>query len=1074
LAKAKREAPAAKAERGQASEENTMTPWSFSVRHWQFTLVVFALLAAMGLAAWRDIPRAEDPSLTFPGASVVVAYPGADPADIEELIVDPVEDAINELDDVKKLESESLDGLAVVHVSFYYGVDPERKYDEVVREIGALRSRLPADVASVEVRRFKPSLVNIVQLALVSPDAEWRQLQKLAESLQDLIETVPGVRKAETWGYPESEVQVGVELERLSRAGVTLSQLMETIHSQNVTIPGGAVDAGLRRFNLKTSGGFDSLDAIADTVLSAGAGRVVKVKDVASVSWQPKEERYLARFKGERAVFVTANQKDDENIFRVRDAMAERLDEWEKTLPDGVRLERGFDQSRNVEHRLARLGEDFAIAIALVALTLLPLGLRAAGVVMIAIPLSLAIGLSALYFAGFSLNQLSIAGFVLALGLLVDDSIVVVENVARWVRSGVPRMEAAIRATDQIWLAVVGCTATLMLAFLPLLFLPEGSGDFLRSLPAAVLLTVLASMFVALTVIPFLASRMLRSASPSTAPPTAFSRVLDRSDAIGDRVLEAVMAAIHRVYGPALRTALAWPRATLAGAFLAFAGALVLIPVIGLSLFPTADIPQFLVQVDAPDGSSIAETDRALRFVEAELARRPEVKQWFTSVGHQNPRIYYNVIPSGVAPDLGEVFAEVEAYDARATNAMLDELRARFAEYPAARITVKQFENGPPIDAPIAIRVTGPDLDQLRTLAAELETLVAATPGTRDVENPVRLQRTDIDLGIDREKASLLGVSPAEADRTVRLAIAGLPVGRLRETDGDEYDITVRLPMQGRPTIEMLGSIQVSTRTGQQVPLRQIANPHFQSAPNEIRRYAREREVTVQAWPKTGFNTDKVTRAVVRQLEHIVWPPGYRYTVAGETEAREESFSGVGPSVLVAMFGILAVLVLEFGSFRSTLIVAGVIPLGITGALVALLVTGHTLSFTAVVGVIALVGIEIKNSILLVDFTNQLREQGMGLERAIEEAGEIRFLPILLTSATAIGGLLPLAMQGSGLYSPLAIVIIGGLISSTLLARLVTPVMYKLLPPVIAVRSADIAESLADGPATGIALGHPE
>lgn len=1036
-----------------------MSPWSFSVRHWQFTLVLFALLAAMGLAAWRDIPRAEDPSLTFPGASVVVAYPGADPEDIEELIVDPIEDRINELDDVKKIESECLDGLAVIHTEFWYGVDPERKYDEVVREMGALRGVLPADIAAIEVRRFKPSLVNIVQFALVSETADWRTLEKLAQDLQDLVETVPGVRKAETWGYPESEVQIAVELERLARSGVTLGRLMDVVRAQNVTMPGGAVDAGLRRFNLKTSGGFDSLEAIGETVVGGAAGRIVRVRDVATVSWQPKEERYLARFNGRRAVFVTANQKDDENIFAVRDGMYERLDEWEKTLPAGATLERGFDQSRNVAHRLGRLGEDFAIAISLVALTLLPLGLRAAGVVMIAIPLSLAIGLSALYFAGFSLNQLSIAGFVLALGLLVDDSIVVVENVARWVRSGVPRMEAAIRATDQIWLAVLGCTVTLMLAFLPLLFLPEGSGDFIRSLPASVLFTVLASLFVALTVIPFLSSRMLRSTRAVAATPWA--RALDRSDAVADRLLEHLMSAIHRVYGPALRAALAWPRATLVVAAAAFLGAVALVPVIGLSLFPTADIPQFLVQVDAPDGASIAETDRALRFVEDELARRPEVKQWFTSVGHQNPRIFYNVIPTGTAPDLGEVFAEVHEFDQNHTNALLDELRAKFAAWPAARITIKQFENGPPIAAPIAIRISGPDLEQLRRIAGEVERVIEETPGTRDAQNPVRLERTDIDLGIDREKASLLGVSPSEADRTVRLAIAGIPIGRFREKDGDEFDITVRLPMQGRPTIEMLGRIQVSTLAGGQVPLGQIASPHFETAPNEIRRYARERVVTVQAWPQTGYNTEKLTRAVVKRLGSVILPPGYAFSVAGEVEAREESFSGVGPTVLIALFGIMAVLVLEFGGFRSTLIVAGVIPLGITGALVALLVTGHSLSFTAVVGLIALVGIEIKNSILLVDFTNQLREQGLELDAAIEEAGQVRFLPILLTSATAIGGLLPLALQGSGLYSPLAIVIIGGLVSSTLLARLVTPVMYKLLPPVIAVRREATTPSAA-------------
>jgi multidrug efflux pump subunit AcrB len=317
-------------------------------------------------------------------------------------------------------------------------------------------------------------------------------------------------------------------------------------------------------------------------------------------------------------------------------------------------------------------------------------------------------------------------------------------------------------------------------------------------------------------------------------------------------------------------------------------------------------------------------------------------------------------------------------------------------------------------------------------------------------------------LGIDTQKAGLLGVSALEVNRTVRLAVAGLSAGQFRAANGDEYDITLRLPMKERPTIEALDSIEVSSAAGRQIPLRQISNPHFETVTNSITRYNRERHVTISAQTLPGFNTARVTAAVVKQLGSIGLPPGYRFVVAGDVEAQQESFGGLLPAILVAVFGILAVLVLEFGSFRSTLIVAGVIPLGLTGALLALLATGYTLSFTSIIGMIALVGIEIKNSILLVDFTNRLRAQGVALDQAIQEAGEVRFLPILLTSATAIGGLLPLALQGSGLYSPLAIVIIGGLISSTLLARLVTPVMYKLLPPRMIAATAPGAEPAAE------------
>jgi multidrug efflux pump subunit AcrB len=1024
--------------------------WAFAVRRWQFTLVMFALLIALGLASFANIARSEDPSFPFPAADISIVWPGANPADMERLIVKPIEDAVNTLENVKKIQSSAFDGLAVVHTEFYYGGDPEKKQDEVIREFNRIRSSLPPDITQIDIRKDSPGLVSIVQMALVSDTASWRELKEKAENLKDMFEAVPGVRTAETWAFPNPEVRVAIDLQRLARVGVSLDQVIQTIQGQNQNVPGGSVDVGLRRYNLRTSGSYTSLDQIADTVVGAGGGREVKVRDIADVSWQTEEQTYTGRFNGKRAVFVTANQKDNTNIFKVRDGIYAKLAEFERTLPADIKLERGFDQSKNVSNRLGQLGEDFAIAIALVLLTLLPLGLRAAGVVMISIPLSLAIGVALLYVAGFGLNQLSIAGFVLALGLLVDDSIVVVENIARYVRKGYGRMEAAIAATDQIYLAVLGCTATLVLAFLPLLFLPEGAGEFIRSLPAAILFTVLASLFIALTIIPFLASRMLRDNSPRAAASTGtMARLIGRFDSLADKLLQRVMQIIHNVYGPALRWALGRPKTTLLAALGLFVIVAATVPVIGFSLFPSADVPQFVIRVDAPDGASVEETDRALRFVEAALAEHPEIKRWYTHLGHGTPFVYYNYFSQGQTANLGEVFVELRAFDPKRTPKLFEALRARFSDYAAARISLKQFQQGPPVDAPVAVRIVGPEIEGLRRIANQVEQVLKATPGTRDVNNPSRLLRTDLDLGVDTEKAGLLGVSALEVNRTVRLAVAGLSAGQFRASNGDEYDITLRLPMRERPSIDALDAIEVGTRSGRQIPLREISTPHFETVTNSITRYNRERQVTVSANTRPDFNTARVTAEVVKRLGEIGLPPGYRFVIAGDAEAQQESFSGLLPAILVAVFGILAVLVLEFGSFRSTAIVAGVIPLGLTGALLALLATGYTLSFTSIIGMIALIGIEIKNSILLVDFTNQLRERGTPLDQAIQEAGEVRFLPILLTSATAIGGLTPLALQGSALYSPLAIVIIGGLISSTLLARLVTPVMYKLLPPTV-------------------------
>ncbi len=1016
----------------------------FPIKRYQFTLVAFAMLVALGVSSYMSIPRQEDPYFPIAVYQIIVAYPGAEPRDVERLVVKPIEDRISELDDVKKIESFSNDGLATLLVEFYATVDAEEKYDEVVREINALRPTLPAELARLEIKKSNPGLVNIVQFALVSEDAPYRELEDHARDLKDILKAVDGVRTSETWAYPARELRVALDLPRMAELRLAPGKVIEALQSENTTVPGGSIDVGSRSFSVKTSGSYESLDEVRDTVVAAVDGRTVRVRDIAEVQWDTQEHTYLGRFNGKRAVFVTANQKDGYNIFDVRQRVLDAAEKYQEQLPKRVKLELGFDQSENVAARLNRLTTDFAIAIGLVAITLLPLGLRAASVVMISIPLSLAIGVSTLHLLGYSLNQISIAGFVVALGLLVDDSIVVVENIARFLREGYSRMEAAILATRQIFLAILGCTATIIFAFLPLMMLSGTSGKFIRVLPTAVLSTVLASLLVALTIIPFLASRMLSK----------------HEDPHGNRLLQAVQRGIHRFYQPLLHRALAKPKLTVWGSLAACMVIMVGVgAVIGFSLFPKADTPNFLITVETPDGSSLGETDRALRFVESKLSAMPEVASYFTNLGRGNPKIYYNEFGNEGASNYGDVFVKLKDYDTTDTPRKLEELRRELKHYPNAHIYVKEFQNGPPISAPIAIRVIGPELDELDRLAARVERIIEETPGTRDVENPMRIKRTNLQLNVDSHKAALLGVPVIEFDRAVRLAVAGIPASRYKETDGEQYDIMVRTPIVERADIHALDQVRVSTLTGATLPLSQLAQVEFSAAPTQIDRFNRSRAVTINAEVQQGFNTDRVTDDVLQRLNQMQWPRGYSYVPGGELESRAESFGGLQAATIVALLGIVAVLVLEFGSFKSTLIVLSVVPFGIAGGIIALALAGYSISFTATIGFIALIGIETKNSILLVDFTNQLRSQGVPLDEAIERAGEIRFLPILLTSATAIGGLLPLALQNAGMYSPLAWVIIGGLVSSTLVARIVTPVMYKLIPPTIEVQSESAVEN---------------
>lgn len=1003
----------------------------FSVRNRQFMVVAFVALLATGAFSMLSIPRAEDPTFPIPVFPIVAVYPGASPTDIEQLVVDPIEDRVRALEDLKDVKTTIEDGLAVIVPEFDVSVDADRKYDELLREVNALRGDLPTDLAVLEVQRINAADVNIAQFALVSETAPYHELDKAARTLRDDLARLPGVKKAETWGYPRREARVSIDVGRLAELGIPLGRVLQAVGGESLNIPGGAVDAGNRRFNVKTSGGYRSLDQIRATVIAGAPGSTVRLGDVASVEWDYETVTYTARSNGKRAVWITVAMQENQNIMAVRDRVWATADAFAATLPASMVFERPFDQSQNVQARLSRLGTDFTIAIALVIITLLPLGLRASGIVMVSIPLSLAIGVTLLKVFGFSINQLSIVGFVIALGLLVDDSIVVVENIARWLREGSSRVAAAIKGTNQILVAVIGTTATLVFAFLPVMMLPGTAGKFIRSLPAAVVLTIAASLLVSITIIPFLAAMFLK----------------EEGDEHGNVFLRALNRAIDATYGKVLHRALARPVQTLAIGGVLFVGTLALIPSIGFSLFPKAGTPQFLVTVNAPEGSALGVVDSAVAFAERALARRQAVRHVYANVGRGNPKIYYNVQSLAERSTRGELFVLIHEYDPTATPVLLDSLRAEFDTYPDARIEVKEFENGPPIDAPIAMRIAGENLDSLRAIAARVERVLDGTVGTRDVVNPLRVSRTDLRLRADRAKAGLYGVPTAEVDRAVRLGLEGLVAGRVRDLDGEEYDVTLRLPGPARKGPEVLDRLYAGSVTGAQVPVRQLASLEFETSPPVIQHYDGERSVTVTSQVRTGYNTDRVTRAVLAVVDTLTLPEGYAITAAGEIESRQESFGGLGAAILIATFGILAILILEFKTFRGMLIVSSVIPLGVIGGLVGLWVTGYTLSFSSVIGFVALIGIEIKSSILLVDFTNQLRAEGVGLDEAIEKAGKIRFVPIVLTSMTAIGGLIPLAIQGSSLYSPLAIVIIGGLVSSTLLSRLVTPVLYKLLPP---------------------------
>ncbi|NUN08424.1 MAG: efflux RND transporter permease subunit [Ignavibacteriaceae bacterium] len=1007
----------------------------YAVKHPQVTILLFLMIIVVGVSTLITIPRSEDPELSSPEFPVIVIYPGTSPKDLEELVVDPLEQKLSSLEGVKQVVSNISDGIAFTLVRYKHGYDVDEKFQEVVREANGMRSDLPPDIYSLEVRKWLPSNVNVIQAAVISENAPMEKLEYHAKKFKDELEKLPQLKNVKIFGLPDKTVRVELKLDKLNGMRVPLEAVLGSIQSEAVNIPGGSVDVGSKVFNIQTSGNYSSIDEIKNTIVYSAMGRNVLLKDVADVYPDYDRRKHIARLDTYRCLFVVAAQKPGENITASQQVYLPAIQKFRESLPENIDLVHHFDQADNVNKRLAGLGLDFLIAIGLVAITLLPLGGRAAIIVMISIPLSLSMGVVMIQFLGFNLNQLSIVGFVVALGLLVDDSIVVVENIERWLREGYSRTEAAIRATKQIGLAVVGCTATLIVAFMPLVFLPGASGDFIRSLPMGVITSVLASMIVSLTFIPFLSNYILKEQAGHPE---------------GNMFLRALKKIIHGSYARILDKALKNPLPALVIALIIFAASLGLFPVIGFSLFPVSEKPQFLVDIITPLQSNLEYTDSVTKQIENELNAIPEVQHFATNVGRGNPQIYYNVFPENERSDYAQIFVQLKGNTSSARKlAIIDTLRKRWTPYLGAKIEVKNFEQGPPVDAPVEVRLLGDNLDTLRVLAARVEDLVKNIEGTIYVKNPLSNLKSDIEVKINKSKASMLGVPTINIDKTVRMAVAGLELGKMTDSEGENYKILATKKKADIHSLEAFNNLHVNSVMGTAVPLSQVAELKLVSSPVTINHLNKTRTVSVSSFVKKGYLNDNVIRDVEEKMSSLALPAGYSYEFGGEVEQREESFGGFSNVIIATVFLFVLILILEFKTFKSTIIVLSVIPLGIVGAVIALLITGNSLSFVAIIGLIALAGVEVKNTILLVDFTNQLRQNGMGIEEAVREAGEVRFLPIILTSMTAIGGLLPIALSVNPMISPLAIVLIGGLISSTLLSRIVTPVVYKLIPPKI-------------------------
>ena len=1008
----------------------------YAIRNHQFTLIIVALLTVLGVLSYLTMPRSEDPQFDFPLVIVTVTYPGTSPLDMEKLVTDPVEEEINQLEDIKDIETIIMDGVTIVRVEFNYGVDPDEKYDDVIQAMSKVRADLPAQIHSVDIKQASPTDVNVLQVALLSDTASYGEMRYRAERLEKTFTRVAGVKRATAMAFPDQQVQITADLAVMRELGVGLPVLQNSLLGAAANVPGGFIDAGTKRFSVKTSGDFQSLDEIRRTVLNVPDGSVVHVEDIAHVELVDAEPAYLAMYNGKRAVFVAVEQRASTNIFNVLDGLKAELEKFKLELPADMQTEIIFDQSVSVEKQVNGFFANLFQGLVLVGIiVLLSLGFRSAGIILVAIPVSMLIGIAGLDYFGFGLQQMSIVGLVIALGLLVDNAIVVTESIGQKLKLGLPPLEAAAEGTAQVAWAIASGTVTTILAFLPMLMMQSNTGSFMRSMPVTVVLVLAASFFIAVTLAPLMASRLFkqRRAGSTGSGRNIFQRQLER------------FSCDH--YRTTLGAALKRPGWVITVSLILFAGSLALIPKVGVSVFPTAEKPQLLLNIELPESSSFYATQEFATRIDKQVRTHEEVKAVASNIGRENPSIYYNEFPGGKAANKAQLFIILNELSRAELQQLVEGLRRDFAVTAGAKVTVKEFQQGPPVAAPIAIRLLGDDLQLLQQAAADIESLILSTPGTVNVDNPMGRPKLDLNINIHRDKAALLNVAVSNIDNVVRTSLMGSGVGTYRDQNGDDYDIMIRLDSAATPDINNINSLLVMSNDGVFVPLKQLISTDLQTVPSQLQHYYLERSATVTADTSAGFLTADVTSEVMKKLQDMEFPQGISYRIDGEQASRNDSFSGLLQALLISLLGIFAVLVLQFRSFVQPAIVFSSIPFAFSGAILALLVFDYSFSVMAFVGLTSLMGIVVNNSIILVDTANQLVQKGEGIRDAILNAAQTRLTPIVLTTLTTIGGLLPLTMKNSSLWTPLGLVIIGGMLISTVVTLFIVPVLYLLITP---------------------------
>lgn len=1022
-------------------------PARFAVGRPKVVALFTLLLMIYGVLSYQGLPRQENPSLNERFASITTYLPGAEPEKVELLINQVIEDAVAELDDIEEIFSRSTYGVGWMLVQLKESAPAAERLQEVRDKVREAATRFPpgATEPDVDIRVFR---TNTMLLALVAEGVSPIALREQARTLERELEFIPGVRRVDLVGLPREEIEVSLDLARLAQQGIPLAHVIDALAQRNVRLPSGELEVGAVRSSIRLSGAFESVDEVGNTLLgSSPEGLPIRLANVARIQRQVAPPDDLVRVGSAEGVGIALEMLPNRNAITLGERVRAHLAEL--ALPEGMTVSIVADEPTYVRERLELLtGSLFFGLILVVTFCLLGMGWRSGVVVSLTIPLALLVALGLQGFVNVPLHQISIAALVIAVGIVVDESIVVTDNIQRYIDRGVPVHEAAIEGLGEIHLAVLAGAATTVAAFIPLMVMQGDIGDFIRSIPIVVSLMLLGSVLVSHYVTPLLAVALHRKGGKG---PGRVSLWLE----------------------PRYRRLVHWVTSNTWLVLLGFVGWLIASVVLAAvvlwppTFFPDADRHQFLVKLDLPAGAPVEETDAVVQRVEALLAEEREVTHWAAFVGRDAPKFYYNEFDDGRAEHRAQILVNLtDGVPFSETRAFATRFGRRVREtIPGAWVRSYPLRQGYGDGEDVEIFLTGDDLSTLRVLTARVREVMEGIEGTKNVSDSLGYDPVTLEAVVDDARANLLGVSHREVATTLRTAIDGVTATTFREND-QEIDIRVRLAEgQRRDVADLLGLPLRSQTTGGPVPLSHVASIEPGFTNREILRYNRKRETVVEAEIADGYKLIEVAARVETQVrEAVQLPPGYTMIFQGQQKEVTESFISLLKAAVVAVFLIYIILVVRFQSLMQPLLILLAVPMSICGAFWGLALTGTEVSFMGFLGMISLTGIAVNDSIVLVDTVNRLREKGGELADVVAAGATLRLRAVTLTSITTVGGLLPLSISGGEFWAPFGYAMIFGLGASTVLTLVVQPAAYLTLDRYLR-RGKPVSAGLRDEPA---------